>query len=461
MARKKSMSVKLALKFSGLMYTVFALLYVCSVSVLAFNTYVYKSNELKDANGKIESAMKSGNYWRVIDLDIPYYIVYSIYDAYTLEIINTNDPFLPPLKITNGKAVMFKMKNFFSDGDLDIMYFAKKIQIKSLGEYVVITSMNAGYDKGTVRSVFRAVIFIAFPMLIVSFVVAFFIIHDTMKYVVETTKLVKEKNLATIAEPLPVSGSGDEFDELVDTFNGLLSRLNEDFERERNFTSNVSHELKTPIAVILGQSKMLSRWGKDDPVQLEKSLEMIINESHSMESIVTNLLQLSKLENGRYEINYQKVSVFSLFARIQEETISYSPYAKIRMEYEEEISQKLYAWCDGELLHQVLTVVVSNSIKFCGPEVELELKCFMRGRNIVMKISDNGEGFASEVMPHVFERFYRGDTSHKRKAGGSGLGLSIAQAIVNAMHGTIEASNGMNGGACITINLCAAEESAR
>ena len=125
-----------------------------------------------------------------------------------------------------------------------------------------------------------------------------------VRVMTETAKKISASKLDT---RLPVTGKGDDFDALAKTFNDLLSRLQTDFERERQFTADVSHELKTPLAVILGHANLLRRWGKNDPDRLESSLASLIREAHSMESIIGNLLQMTRIENGFIPIHEAEV----------------------------------------------------------------------------------------------------------------------------------------------------------
>ena len=287
------------------------------------------------------------------------------------------------------------------------------------------------------------------PLLIISFFISRFFIRQTMHPVVKITKTAATISSTNLNQRLPETGKKDELDNLAKTFNSLFERLKADFDRERSFTSNVSHELKTPVAVILGQANLLRRWGKNDSEQLEKSLNTILQETHSMDSIISNLLQLSRIESGKIIPATEKVSIQKMFFRLKEEFKAINK--DMTIQFEEKPLQEIYT--DSELLHQVFVAIISNSNKFIKQNPLLELKCTQTENQTTIGLLDNGPGFEENVLPHVFERFYRGDSSHNRSAGGSGLGLSIAQAIIKSLNGKIIASNGKNGGALITITL--------
>ena len=136
----------------------------------------------------------------------------------------------------------------------------------------------------------------------------------------------------------------------------MFLRIKADFDRERQFSSDVSHELNTPLTVISGQANLLLRWGKDNPEQLEKSLVAIKNESKSMHAIIDNLLQISRLESGRITPQLSVISLGELFKRVAQEFYSVAPEVKIECEGDDvELST------DSEMLHQIITILVSNS----------------------------------------------------------------------------------------------------
>lgn len=393
---------------------------------------------------------------------MPYYITYAVWEWGTLDSLYTNDPFLPHLPLTDGNAKLYLQKDFFIDGDLNILYYAVDCILSNGKGYQIQTAMNMDSDTSTLllKGVPSTLARIVIPVLILSFLVSLVITRNTMRPVVRMTERAQRISSENLGESLPVRHkvqAMDENDALAATFNDLFARLKADFDREKAFTSDVSHELKTPVAVILGQAKLLMRWGKDDREQTEKSLSMIIKETHSMESTIENLLQMSRLESGRQQPKAEEFGMADLLSQIADEVRSLADDASVSTD----CPPGLVIRSDRELLHQALTVITSNSVKFCRAEgrvPEITLKAEREGGNLVIRAGDNGPGFSPDVLPHVFERFYRGDGAHNRKAGGSGLGLSIASVIVDVLGGKISAGNleGDDGGiqgALMTLEL--------
>ena len=392
-------------------------------------------------NEDLNSAEKNENQNAVIIPELPYFMSYIVYDSDTEELVVTNDPFLPLLKDTKGKAIRYFEKNFFFDGDLDIIYYAETYKISNKNIVVVVSENNENnFLSMLFAKIPLALLFMFIPILILSFFVSLFITKNTISPVVKITKAARTMTTENLDGQLPLSGRGDEIDELSQAFNELFLRIKADFDRERQFSSDVSHELNTPLTVISGQANLLLRWGKDNPEQLEKSLLAIKDEAKSMHAIIENLLQISRVESGRIKPQICEVSVSDLFGRVREEFAAVAP--EVRFEIDTKGCEGAALNTDLEMLHQIITVLVSNSVKFAGDKCTVKLQAAQNdeGRFVISE-SDDGPGVGEESLPHIFERFYRGDEAHTRSAGGSGLGLAIAKTLCGALGAEISAEN--------------------
>lgn len=457
--KHKSVSLVLAFRFS-ILVSIFVLIFALGFSeALWLSIRKQKSNELKNSCAIIQKTMEHSNQIRYRNgfPQIPYYIDYLIYTTeYQMQnesfsIISTNNPYLPNLPETPDDAKSYFEENYYIDGNLNILYYSKKLRLPE-STVIIQVSMNMDSDSSTklINQLPRTLLFTFAPVLLVSFLISLFITKRVMNPVVKMTEKAKKISSSNLDSLLSVRNSGDEIDELALTFNDLFKRLKNDFDREHQFTSDVSHELKTPVAVISGQANLLRRWGKDDPKQLEKSLEVIIRESKSMESIISNLLQMSRIENHKILINKVSVSLPQMFERLKKETLTIHPSAKFTYSIDKADS----IFTDEELIHQVFTVIISNTLKYCPEPIEITIEAYKEQKHTVINLFDNGNGFDEKIIPHVFERFYRGDDSHNRNDGGSGLGLSIAKTIIEAMDGKIIASNNpTTKGAMLTIKI--------
>ncbi len=379
----------------------------------------------------------------LITSELPYYHTYIAYDVETEQVFATNDPFLPLLKDTGGKSLHHFEKEFFFDGDLDILYYAATHQI---GGRTIVVAVAENIENDSFSKLFpklpSALLFMALPVLLLSFLFLLFLTKNTIKPVVKITRAARTMTTENLDGQLPLTGRGDEIDELSVAFNELFMRIKADFDRERQFSSDVSHELNTPLTVISGQAGLLLRWGKDDPVQLEKSLNAIKDEAKSMHAIIQNLLQISRIESGRIKPQICDVDVGELLSRVEQEFAAVAPEVKFEVSCEACEGETLNVQTDPEMLHQILTVFVSNSVKFAEGHCTIKLGTARdEDGRLVISESDDGPGIAEEALPHVFERFYRADEAHTRSVGGSGLGLSIAKTLAEALGGEICAGN--------------------
>ena len=168
-----------------------------------------------------------------------------------------------------------------------------------------------------------------------------------------------------------------------------------------------------------------------------------------MNAIVTTLLDMSRIENGRLKIEKSKFFVTNFFAKLKDEFKITHPDCTIHIDDEDFLEIET----DEQKLHQIFTVILSNSVKFAGENCTITLRARKIGSKIELSASDNGAGFSNEVLPHVFERFYKGDQAHDRTISGAGLGLSIAKTLALALGGEIRAENAENGGARVSILL--------
>ncbi len=442
---RKSFAVRLSLRFMFILTTAVFLL---SLGFLLFVRYLVKVNQTAQLKAAEKSVFE--NVINENTVDIPYYMTYIVYNTKNENLLATNDPFLPLLKPSEGKALRYFEKDYFFDGDLDILYYAESHYIKNTW---IVCAVAFNIENDSFSFIFSklplALLLMAIPVLILSFLVSLFITKNTISPVVKITRSAQTMTTENLDGQLPLSGRDDEIDELSRTFNELFLRIKADFDRERQFSSDVSHELNTPLTVISGQANLLLRWGKDNPEQLEKSLNAIKNESKSMHAIIENLLQISRIESGRIKPEFSDVHIKEMYIRVADEFAAVAPSVNFGIVCDE----KIVVNTDPEMLHQILTILVSNSIKFSGEECTVTLDAGSNEDGALLRVSDDGPGISKKTLPHIFERFYRGDEAHTRSAGGSGLGLSIAKTLCSALGAKITGGNVKPHGALFEIQL--------
>ncbi len=226
----------------------------------------------------------------------------------------------------------------------------------------------------------------------------------------------------------------DEVGQLADTFNEMMGRLQDLFNTQQRLVADVSHELRTPLATIQGNVDLLRRGAGRDPAMLGESLEAIDQEVARMSRLVRDLLLLAEADAG-VRLTLKPVELDTLLLEVYREALMMANgRIKVRLGHEDQAQVQ----GDADRLKQLLLNLVSNAIAYTPPDGVVTLSLHRRPDGWVrVSVSDTGVGIAPEDLPHIFDRFWRVDRARTRAAGGSGLGLSIAQSIAEAHGGRI------------------------
>ena len=237
-----------------------------------------------------------------------------------------------------------------------------------------------------------------------------------------------------LSQRIPYSGSAeDEVGQLINAFNQTLSRLENLFNTQRRFITDVGHELRTPLTVIKGNVGLMRKLGCGD----DEALSSIDDEVDRLNRMVGDLLLLARAESGKLPLEYQLVELDTLLLEVLQQTQVLAEN-RVKMKINE-IDQVLVCG-DRDRLKQVLINLISNAIKYTQPGGEVVAGVVKENNQARVTVSDNGPGIPEEDLPHIFERFYRTEKSRKRTADGKGygLGLSIAYWIIKNHGGHIE-----------------------
>ena len=402
--KTNEVSFSLALKFMLLLAVAMLFLSILFIGLLNLSVKNKQSRELRESAAVICQTVANGDIDDLDFITIPYYITYTVYDD-SKNVLSTNDSLLPLLD-SDGKVKEYFEKDYFIDSNLNVRYLTQKVILEKGRSVTVETAIDIENDSAAkmLSAVPRLVLFTLLPVLLLAFAISYLISKNTIS---------------------------------------AFKKLRQDYDRERTFTSNVSHELKTPISIIDGHANLIKRWGKNDEAQLEESVNAILRETQNMNGIVSTLLELSKLEEGQIKVEKNTIVVNDFFE-------------KLRKEYPENVVYEktpITLYTDEQKLHQIFIILISNSLKFAGSECKITLSAIQNAGSIELTLTDNGPGFEPQTIPHIFERFYKGNQAHTYEANksGSGLGLSIAKTLCNLLGTQITALNAPTGGAQVKI----------
>lgn len=250
----------------------------------------------------------------------------------------------------------------------------------------------------------------------------------------EIVTTAKGMSASRLSERIAADGARDEMRELIDVLNEMLTRIELAYNNQKQFVSDASHELRTPISVIQGYADMLDRWGKSDPEVRDEAIEAIRAESRAMKELVEQLLFIARHENAnhRYEMEF-----FDL-GDMAEETLKETRLIAGRHRVEMKSAQSVLVRGDRAALKQALRIFLDNALKYTAEDGSILLSCVREGRWVRLSVEDDGVGIAREDLRRVFDRFYRTPDARGSDVDGHGLGLSIARMIVQAHGGCIE-----------------------
>jgi signal transduction histidine kinase len=229
----------------------------------------------------------------------------------------------------------------------------------------------------------------------------------------------------------------DELDQLGLSFNRMADKLEKTEAMRRQLIGDVSHELRTPLTAIKGYME-----GLIDGVlpASAATFQQVFTEADRLQRLVNDLQELSRVEAGAYPLHIEPVSVYVLIECV---------VSRLNRQFEDKgisLETNLLAGipmvhADKDRIIQVLTNLVGNALQYSLPGGIVRILASKRKDEIIITVKDTGIGIAPDHLAHIFDRFYRADKSRARASGGSGIGLTIAQALVNAHHGRIWAES--------------------
>lgn len=273
-------------------------------------------------------------------------------------------------------------------------------------------------------------------------------IYKPVGALAETMEQIEQSGSFTRLDDPGFADGDDEFGRLGGTFNRMMDRLEENYKRQRHFVEDASHELRTPLTVIQSYAGMLQRWGGDDPALRQEAVTAIQEEADRLKELVAGLLQSAENDADLSHAKYKEVDLLELAGKTAEE-MSLSFDRSVHLHAQPETSYSLYG--NGKRLKQMLINLIDNAIKYSVMPVEI----FLRLENdfILLEVQDRGHGMEPAHLSRIFERFYRVDEARTRSTGGSGLGLSIVERIVQEHGGQVTLDSEVGKGTVVTVRL--------
>lgn len=260
---------------------------------------------------------------------------------------------------------------------------------------------------------------------------------------------------ATAGARIAVPETGDELALLGNSFNDLLARFQESFEKQRRFTADASHQLRTPLAVMLGQIDVVLRRDRDGE-EYRRVIQILRRRVVELKHMTEMLLLLARAESDQQIIECDRVDVETVLEEIVARRTESLESRRIVLSvaagspFDVRVQQYLFS--------QVIENLLDNAERYSPAGSPVEITVARRGMRIELAVADHGPGIPADEVPHIFAPFFRGTAGRKSESPGSGLGLSVARRIVEAFGGTLELASGPGTGARFVISLPAPAE---
>lgn len=288
---------------------------------------------------------------------------------------------------------------------------------------------------------------VSVPILVtVAGISGYFLASRALAPIDQITLTARRISAEDLSARLNISTTDDEVGRLTQTLNDMLARLDDSFQRERQFTNDASHELRTPLTAMQAILGMI-REKRRAPEEYEQALDDLNEETDRLRTLVENLMRLARGEKRSNNL-HEMIDISTLISDVAD---SLRPLAEIKnLILACDVPEHLKTVGDSDELIRLFVNLLDNAIKYTE-HGKISITAQKNAKEIVINIEDTGIGISPEHLPHIFDRFYRVEES--RVTRGAGLGLAIAQEIAIAHHGIIEAHSIRGGGTTFTVRL--------
>jgi heavy metal sensor kinase len=246
------------------------------------------------------------------------------------------------------------------------------------------------------------------------------------------------------------AAAAEELAVLSSSFNELLSRLDQSFDHMRRFVADASHELRTPISIIRGEADVALAHERG-AAEYKQALALVLDESRRLSRLVDDLLNLARADAGRVKLRVEEFYLNDLLAECcrSAQTLAGPRGIALQCSPHDDLAFR----GDEELVRRMVMNLIDNAIRYTPAGGNVTVSLDSRGGGIAIRVADTGTGIAPGIVPHVFERFYRGDKARSRQDGGFGLGLAIVKWVAESHNGKVDLSSTPGAGSTFTVTL--------
>ena len=301
----------------------------------------------------------------------------------------------------------------------------------------------------TLRTLAVALVSLTFGVLAVALVVSRAVCRRALAPVARMAAAARAMGAADLTDRLPDATAADELADLSRAFNGLLDRLGEAFARERRFAGEASHQLRTPLAALIGQVEVALRRDRD-PEEYRRALGSVLDQAGRLRRVVESLLFLARSEADARLPGLERVD---LATEVPMRLCVWAEHPRTADLTFEPVTEEVPAAIHPDLFGELLGALVDNALKYSEVGTPVVVRIGRDSHGVWLAVEDRGCGIAADEVPHLFRPFFRAEAARRRGVPGVGLGLAVAARIVAAFGGSIDVANGASCGIRVRVRL--------
>lgn len=322
--------------------------------------------------------------------------------------------------------------------------------------FILQAAKNMQPEKQVIDSLKNFFILIIFSGLFISAALSIPLTKLSLRGIRKMAETAEQISYENLSKRIEVTGAGDEFDLLANTLNEMIDRIQISAEAQKRFISNASHELRTPIAVIKGYARLLTRWGLENKETLKESAEAINLEVETIQTLLEDLLMMTRVDSKLADMKVEEIDIITLIHETMKDNAILYAHRDFNFQLESTSSFKTLG--DRWLIKALLRIFTENANKYSPEDKSVDYNLIGDDNRFKISIADHGNGIPDEHKNKVFQRFYRVDEDRSREKGGSGLGMAIAKRIVSLHKGNLWIEDTLGGGATIIIEFQTSEK---
>lgn len=357
----------------------------------------------------------------------------TIFNTKGKKLLQTTNENLPSVPSNIGLSHPERVKIIKYKG-VDYLAITERIHTQNFNGYSVLIHSLENYEH-LVQSLYIVAIAFGLIATFITAIVSYIVSSQITKPIVTMSNKMNQIRRDGFQNKLELTTNYEETDNLIATFNEMMFHIEETFNQQRQFVEDASHELRTPLQIIQGHLNLIQRWGKKDPAVLEESLNISIEEMNRITKLVEELLLLTKdnVKNGQVEKELVDINS-EILSRVNSLKQLHPDYT-----FDIELDEKpLKLNMNRHQFEQLILIFIDNAMKYDVENKLIQIKTQLKNKQISIEITDHGLGIPKQDLEFIFDRFYRVDKSRARSQGGNGLGLSIADKIVQLNGGFIQ-----------------------